>query len=53
MLAQKYGYELPKIEADPDFEWLSESKDPRQIFHGLHPGWVVSVRDNAIIKPAS
>lgn len=50
VLAQKYGYELPKIEDDPDYEMLSETKDPRQIFYGLHPGWVVSVPDKAIIS---
>jgi len=53
VLAQKYGYELPKIEEDPDIEMLSQVKDPRQIFYGLHPGWVISVRDKAIIKPIS
>lgn len=53
VLAQKYGYELPKIEKDPAYEMLSETKDPRQIFYGLHPGWVISVRDQAIIKPIS
>jgi len=53
VLAQKYGYELPKIEEDPDFELLTETKDPRQIFYGLHPGWVISVRDKAIIRPVS
>lgn len=53
VLAQKYGYELPKIEDDADYAMLSETKDPRQIFYGLHPGWVISVRDNAIIRPIS
>lgn len=51
MLAQKFGYELPKIEEDPDFERLTATKDPRQIFYGLEPGWVVSLKDKAIIKP--
>lgn len=51
VLAQKYGYELPKIEDDPQIELLSERKDPRQIFYGLEPGWVVSLRDKAILKP--
>ncbi|XP_014210960.1 39S ribosomal protein L15, mitochondrial [Copidosoma floridanum] len=51
VLSQKYGYELPKIENDPDFEILMESKDPRQIFFGLEPGWVVSLKDKCILKP--
>lgn len=51
MLAQKYGYTLPKIEDDPDYGMLMETKDPRQIFFGLQPGWVVNVPDSTIIKP--
>lgn len=51
VLAQKYGYELPKIEDDPDYEMLVQTKDPRQIFYGLESGWVISLRDKAIIKP--
>ncbi|XP_017876973.1 39S ribosomal protein L15, mitochondrial [Ceratina calcarata] len=51
VLAQKYGYELPKIEEDPDYEMLMERKDPRQLFYGLEPGWVVSLKDRAILKP--
>jgi large subunit ribosomal protein L15 len=50
-LAQKYGYELPKIEEDPDYEMLTTRKDPRQPFLGLAPGWVVSLKDKAILKP--
>ncbi|KAJ8921040.1 hypothetical protein NQ315_015836 [Exocentrus adspersus] len=51
VLAQKYGYELPRIEDDPDYEMLTERKDPRQIFYGLEPGWVVNLRDKVILKP--
>lgn len=51
VLAQKYGYDLPKIEDDPDYEMLMERKDPRQPFYGLHPGWVVNLRDKLIMKP--
>ncbi|XP_015601892.1 39S ribosomal protein L15, mitochondrial [Cephus cinctus] len=51
VLAQKYGYQLPKIEDDPDYEILTMRKDPRQIFYGLEPGWVVSLKDKAILKP--
>ena len=50
VLAQKYGYELPKIEEDPDYEMLNESKDPRQIFYGLEPGIVVNLKEKAIIR---
>lgn len=51
VLSQKYGYKLPKIEDDPDYPMLSERKDPRQIFYGLEPGWVISLKDQAILKP--
>lgn len=51
VLAQKYGYTLPKIEEDPDYEMLTERKDPRQIFYGLEPGWVISLKDKCILKP--
>lgn len=51
IFAQKYGYVLPKIEEDPEYEMLTERKDPRQIFYGLHPGWVVNLRDKVILKP--
>ncbi|KOC65377.1 39S ribosomal protein L15, mitochondrial [Habropoda laboriosa] len=51
VLAQKYGYELSKIEDDPDYEMLIKRKDPRQLFYGLAPGWVVSLKDKAIFKP--
>lgn len=51
VLAQKYGYELPKIEDSPLYQLLKYRKDPRQIFYGLHPGWIVNVRDKYILKP--
>jgi len=51
ILAQKYGYELPKVEEDLEFEMLMETKDPRQIFYGLQPGWVVNIPDQCIIVP--
>ncbi|RZB73457.1 39S ribosomal protein L15, mitochondrial [Asbolus verrucosus] len=51
VLAQKFGYLLPKIEEDPEYEMLLERKDPRQIFYGLHPGWVVNLKDKVILKP--
>ncbi|KAL4236420.1 YmL15 [Mactra antiquata] len=49
-LAQKYGYEPPNYDTENDSE-LFKMKDPRQIFFGLNPGWIVSMKDKAIIKP--
>ncbi|XP_066603349.1 large ribosomal subunit protein uL15m [Prorops nasuta] len=51
VLAQKYGYELKRLEDDPDYEMLTMRKDPRQIFYGLEPGWIVNLIDKAIYKP--
>nr|CAG4645741.1 EOG090X0BG9 [Lynceus sp. MCZ IZ 141354] len=50
-LAQKYGYTLPDITKDPEYPMLMEKKDPRQIFYGLEPGWVVNLRDKKILAP--
>ncbi|XP_047042350.1 39S ribosomal protein L15, mitochondrial [Helicoverpa zea] len=50
-LAQKYGYSLPNIENEPNYQMLNERKDPRQIFYGLEPGWVVNLKDKCILKP--
>lgn len=50
VLAQKYGYKLPKIEDDPSYEMLNTCKDPRQVFLGLEPGIVVSLKDKSFIK---
>jgi len=52
--AQKYGYRLPDLHAENDAEVLEvllARKDPRQIFYGLWPGWVVNLKDKVIIKP--
>ena len=51
VLAQKYGYTLPDLAKDPQKEMLLLRKDPRQIFFGLEPGWVVNLRDKCILKP--
>ncbi|XP_037933927.1 39S ribosomal protein L15, mitochondrial [Teleopsis dalmanni] len=51
VLAQKYGYELPRIEDDPAYDMLTSTKDARQIFYGLEPGWVINLIDKTIIKP--
>ncbi|XP_060070396.1 large ribosomal subunit protein uL15m-like [Ylistrum balloti] len=50
-LSQKYGYELPDIKNDEKFEMLSTRKDPRQIFYGLEPGWIVNLHDETVLKP--
>lgn len=50
-LAQKYGYRLPDVSADERLEMLAQRKDPRQIFFGLSPGWVVNMADKKILKP--
>lgn len=50
-MAQKYGYTLPRIEDDPNYDVLTATKDPRQVFFGLNPGWVVNLVDQTIIKP--
>jgi large subunit ribosomal protein L15 len=52
-LAQKFGYELPDLVADPMREMLAKQKDPRQIWHGLEPGWVVNIKDKKVLKPVS
>ena len=46
-LAQKYGYEVAEISE----EYLKETKDPRQTFYGLEPGWIADLKDKVIIKP--
>jgi len=46
-LAQKYGYEINEISE----EYLKETKDPKQTFYGLEPGWIVDLKDKVIFKP--
>lgn len=50
-LAKKYRCILPDIAKDELFKMLSTRKDPRQIFFGLAPGWVVNMADKKILKP--
>lgn len=51
-LAQKYGYELPDLKADVNsLPLMLERKDPRQVFYGLNPGWLVNLRDKKIYEP--
>ena len=53
VLAQKYGYVLPDVEKDPMCEMLMARKDPRQIWFGLEPGWVVNLKDKTVLKPTN
>lgn len=46
LLAQKYGYDLPKVNADE-----VQSKDPRQVFYGLAPGTVVDLKGKRFLRP--
>ncbi|XP_045160479.1 39S ribosomal protein L15, mitochondrial-like [Mercenaria mercenaria] len=50
-LAQKYGYEMPNYDEDLKKELFEMRKDPRQIYFGLSPGWIVCLKDKVIIKP--
>jgi len=47
-LSQKYGYEYKELDSD----LMKETKDPRQVFYGLNPGWVINLADKLIYKPA-
>ncbi|XP_063306495.1 large ribosomal subunit protein uL15m [Pelobates fuscus] len=51
LLAKKYGYILPDITKDELYHMLCTRKDPRQIFFGLAPGWVVNMSEKKILKP--
>jgi len=50
-LAQKYGYELPDLTKDAAFAMLTYRKDPRQVYDGLRPGWVVNLKDRLVLRP--
>lgn len=50
-LAKKYGYMLPDASTEAVCKMLAERKDPRQIFFGLSPGWVVNLAEKKILKP--
>lgn len=52
-LAQKYGYTLPDLKEDDKSFLLKIRKDPRQVFFGLEPGWVVNLSDKEILAPES
>ncbi|KAH9584518.1 YmL15, variant 2 [Schistosoma haematobium] len=54
-LAQKYGYHPFDFSSSSEStqKLMSMRKDPRQIFHGLEPGWLVSIPDKAVLKPKS
>ena len=51
-LLQKFGYTLPDISQSPKKDLLLERKDPRQVFFGLEPGWLVNLVDKVILKPS-
>ncbi|CAM9640143.1 large ribosomal subunit protein uL15m [Lampetra fluviatilis] len=52
LLARRYGYALPGVSPTAAIvALLAARKDPRQIFYGLAPGWVVSLTERAIYKP--
>ncbi|CAF0777499.1 unnamed protein product [Didymodactylos carnosus] len=53
ILAQKFGYTIPDIsKTNPSlYNMLRLRKDPRQIFYGLEPGWVINLKDKSIHKP--
>lgn len=51
VLSQKYGYVLPDLNSDPHKDMLLTRKDPRQLFYGLEPGWVVNLKDKCIYIP--
>ena len=38
---------------DEELEMLKMRKDPRQIFFGLQPGSIISLKDEVVIKPQS
>ena len=50
-LAQKFGYTLSGEDFNKDMFHMR--KDPRQIFFGLEPGWIVNLRDRTILKPTN
>lgn len=50
-LSQKYGYDLPDLSESDKLSLLLKRKDPRQIFLGLHPGWIVNLTEKKILKP--
>lgn len=47
-LAQKFGYEFPEAKQDGVL-----TKDPRQIFFGLEPGWLVNLTRRQIYRPTN
>uniref|UniRef100_A0A224XL12 Large ribosomal subunit protein uL15m n=1 Tax=Panstrongylus lignarius TaxID=156445 RepID=A0A224XL12_9HEMI len=49
VLAQKFGYKLPTLSENDKV--LLERKDPRQVFFGLHPGWIVNLTNKEVLKP--
>ncbi|CAH8445774.1 unnamed protein product [Dicrocoelium dendriticum] len=54
-LAQKYGYNPVNFAELPEHtrRLMEIQKGPRQIFYGLHPGWLVSLADELVLKPTT
>lgn len=51
-LGLKYGYDANGEDfGKGDEAYLLEFKDPKQVFYGLEPGWVVDLSDKVIYKP--
>lgn len=51
LLAQKFGYNVPTMD-DPESQVAQQLiKDPRQVFYGLQPGWIVNLPEKRIYKP--
>ena len=51
-LAQKYGYQLNDYSKDSLKDLFAMRKDPRQIWYGLEPGWLINLKDKLVLKPA-
>ncbi len=45
-----FGYDLPDFTNDSSKDLLAMRKDPRQIWYGLEPGWIVDLNDKVILK---
>lgn len=50
-LAQQFGYALPDVTGDLQYDMLMKRKDPRQVFFDLDPGSVVNLTDKVVLKP--
>lgn len=46
-----FSLELPNLFIPLQSHVLKANKDPRQVFYGLKPGWVVNLKDRKIYEP--